>query len=247
LKKPYTNPRRFYRVQHSKRQGWVTFQVRHKETDLWIRAQRSLKQEALTCVLQCRHQLDEYIAARPEFLKSLVPIPDDLTAPPPARRMIEAARAAGVGPMAGVAGAVAEATALSLKPLSPGIVVENGGDCYMDLAEETTVGIFAGPHSPFTGRLGLRFTADRFPLGICTSSATVGHSLSLGRADAVTVVSRDVVLADCAATALGNRVKTSADLEKTLEEAAEIASIEGVLILIKDRMAVWGDLELLPL
>jgi len=168
-------------------------------------------------------------------------------APPLVRRMIEAARAVGVGPMAGVAGAVAEATALSLKPSSPGIVVENGGDCYMDLAEETTVGIFAGPRSPFTGRLGLRFPADRFPLGICTSSATVGHSLSLGRADAVTVVSRDVVLADCAATALGNRVKTPADLEKALEEAAGISLIEGVLILIKEQMAVWGDLELLPL
>lgn len=247
MKRPFTKPCRFYRLQHSQRKGGVSFQVRHKETDLWIRAERNLEREALTCVLQCRHQLEEYIARHPEFLKSLAPIPEDPLAPPLVCRMIEASRRVDVGPMAGVAGAIAEAVALALKPHSSILVVENGGDCYLDPAEKATIGVFAGPHSPFTGRFGLCFEADRFPLGICTSSATVGHSLSFGRADAVTVVSKDAVLADCAATALGNRVKSTADLERVLEDAAKIPRVEGVLILMGDRMAMWGNIEIVPL
>ena len=131
-----------------------------------------------------------------------------------------------------------------MKPLSPAIIIENGGDCYLDLEEDIKVGIFAGPDSPFTGKIGLRFTADRFPLGICTSSGTIGHSLSFGKADAVTVVSRDAALADAAATALGNLVQTPRDINKALDLAPSIPLIDGVLIIIKDKIGMWGDLEL---
>jgi len=215
----YTESHRFYRYQHQLKHGWVSFQTRYRETDLWIRAQRPLEEEALAAVLNCRRELEQYISHHPEFLPSLVPLPEDPFAPPLVRQMLDAANAAGVGPMAGVAGAIAEAVGLSLKPLSPSIIIENGGDCYLDLAEEITVGIFAGPASPFTGRIGLRFASDRFPFGICTSSGTVGHSLSFGKADAVTVVSRHAALADAAATALGNLVRTPRDIKQALDLA----------------------------
>ena len=127
-----------------------------------------------------------------------MPLPEDPLAPPLLRTMLSAARLAGVGPMASVAGAIAQAVGAALKPHSSSIIVENGGDCYLDMDEETTVGIYAGPRSPFSGKIGIRLTADVFPLGICTSSGTVGHSLSFGKADAVTVTARDAALADAA-------------------------------------------------
>lgn len=148
--------------------------------------------------------------------------------------------------MASVAGAVAQAVAQALKPFSESVIVENGGDCYLDLQEETTVGIFAGPDSPFTGKVAIKLGPERFPLGICTSSGTVGHSLSFGKTDAVTVISKDAALADAAATRLGNIVKSPSDISRALDLAPSIPSIEAVLIIIKDKMGAWGDLELVP-
>jgi uncharacterized protein len=238
---------RFYRYQHQSKEGWVSFKTRYRETDLWIRAQRSLEREAMEAVLNCRHQLEEYVAQHPDFLHSLAPLPADPFAPPLVGQMLHAAQEAGVGPMASVAGAIAQFVGLSLKPLTPSIIVENGGDCYLDLQEHTSVGVFAGPTSPFTGKIALRFTADRFPLGICTSSGTIGHSLSFGKADAVTVVARDAALADAAATALGNMVQTPRDIGKALDFVPSIPLIEGALIIVQDKMGIWGSLELIPL
>ncbi len=240
----YKETHRFYRYQHQDKEGWVSFQTRYRETDLWIRAKRSLEKEALAGVLNCRRQLEEYISRFPDFLHSLSPLPDDPLAPPLVRRMLHAAQQAGVGPMAAVAGAIAQAVGITLSPLTPVIIVENGGDCYLNLQEDVTVGVFAGPDSPFTGNIALRFTADRFPLGICTSSGTVGPSLSFGKADAVTVVSRDAALADAAATALGNLVKTPRDINSALELAPTIPLIEGALIVAEDKIGIWGNLEL---
>ncbi len=243
----YTETHRFYRYQHQAPKGWESFQVKYRETDLWIRARRNLEREAAQAALSCRLQLEQYIAAHEDFLRSLAPLPDDPLAPPLVRRMLMASSAAGVGPMASVAGAIAQAVGVALKPFSDSVIVENGGDCYLDMTEETTVGIFAGPESPFTGKIGVKLGAERFPTGICTSSGTVGHSLSFGKTDAVTVISPDTALADAAATRLGNMVKTQADINKALELAPSIPSIEAVLILIKDKMGAWGNIELVAI
>ncbi len=242
----YGETHRFYRYQHRKPRGWESFRVRYRETDLWIRTRLNLEKEAMEAVLSLRLQLERYIASHPEFLHSLAPLPDDPFAPPIARRMLEAAACAEVGPMASVAGAFAEAVGVSLARFSDSVIVENGGDCYLNLREETTVGLFAGPYSPFTGKIALRLGPERFPLGVCTSSATVGPSLSFGKADAVTVLSKNAALADAAATRLGNMVKTRADIDKALALAPTLPSIEAVLIVIKDKMGVWGNVELAP-
>ncbi|NLI83221.1 MAG: UPF0280 family protein [Deltaproteobacteria bacterium] len=238
---------RFYRYHHLGKKGSVSFQARVQETDLWIRAARNLEKEALESIMTCRRQLEQYIALHPLFLHSLSPLPEDVLAPPLLRRMFQAALAASVGPMASVAGAIAEEVGKALKPLSPSIIVENGGDCYLDQEEEITVGIWAGPRSPFSGKMGLRFTGDRFPLAICTSSGTVGHSLSFGKADAATAVARDAALSDAAATALANQVKTPKDIAGALEWAATIPGLEGVLIAVGDQMGAWGNLQLVRL
>lgn len=237
---------RFYRYHHQSKTGWVAFQVKYRETDLWIRAQKDLKKEAIATVLNLRHQLERYISQSPQFLQSLDPLPDDPSAPKLVRKMLQASYAAGVGPMASVAGAIAESVARDLKPFSSSIVVENGGDCYLDLQEEANVGVYVEPTSPFSGKVALRFAAEKFPLSICTSSGTIGHSLSLGKADAVTVAAKDGALADAAATALANLVRTPADIGNALQKAPSIPFIQGVLIMIKDKMGIWGDIELVP-
>lgn len=242
----YLKSHRFYRVQHSSRRGWVSFEVCYRETDLWIRARRDLSREGLEAVLNVRRQLEAYIGAHPEFLSALSPLGADPIAPDVVRRMLAAASAAGVGPMASVAGAVAQAVGEALKPFSTEIIVENGGDCYFDPGEPVQVGLYAGPGSPFSGTLGFRLEAERFPLGVCTSSATVGHSLSFGKADAVVVMARDTALADAAATAAGNVVQSGRDVQNALELAKSIPGVEAAVIVIGKHLGAIGEVELLP-
>jgi hypothetical protein len=237
---------RFYRHQH-RHAGWVTFQVQYRETDLWVRAERDLRQVARDAVLTCRRHLEDYIARHPEFLPSLQPLPDDWQAPSLVRQMLRAAQTAGVGPMAAVAGAIAQAVGQALRAQGSASIVENGGDCFLDVKEDITMAVYAGPRSPFTNRVGLHLTAQSFPLAVCTSSGTIGHSLSFGTADAVTVVARDGALADAAATRLGNLVRSPDTIQEALQLAPQIAGLQGLLVLIADKLGVWGDLELVPL
>jgi len=157
--------------------------------------------------------------------------------------MADAARLCGVGPMAAVAGAIAEFVGRELLEFSPEIIVENGGDIFVKSLRQRTIGIYAGG-SPLTGRLGLQIEPEDTPLGICTSSGTVGHSLSFGRADAAIVLADSATLADAAATAIGNRVSEPADIEKGIEFAQSIGQLKGVVIIKGDKLGVWGEVKL---
>ncbi|MFC1927875.1 UPF0280 family protein, partial [Chloroflexota bacterium] len=90
-------------------------------------------------------------------------------------------------------------------------------------------------------------TPRETPLGICTSSGTVGHSLSLGSADAVIVLSPSTALADAAATALCNVVKTPDDIPQAIERAQSIEGLRGLVIIVGDNMGVWGKVTIAPL
>ncbi len=221
----------------------VSFNVVAKETDLYIRAQTNLKRKAARLVIKHRSLLEKYIAQHPAFQTSLEPLPLDGNAPHIVQMMLEAADRAGVGPMAGVAGAIAELVGKELTPFSPEIIVENGGDIYLKTSRQRRVGIYAGK-SPLTGKIGLIINATDTPLGICTSSGTVGHSLSYGTADAVTVLSESTTLADAAATAIGNSVKQPQDLNKGIELAQTISGLKGVIIIIGSNLGLWGQVNL---
>lgn len=176
------------------------------------------------------------------------PLALDRLAPALVQEMYRAAEAAGVGPMAAVAGVIAEFVGRGLLAeygLAE-IVVENGGDIYLQRHVESTIAIFAGP-SPLSNKVGIRLRASQTPIGICTSSATVGHSISLGRADAVTVLSTSTALADAVATRIGNETKHDRDMNQALALAANISGVQGVLIIKGENLAVWGDLELVGL
>ena len=221
----------------------VNFEVIVRETDLLVRAKRDLSQETRQSVLNYRHQLETHITAHPEFAGSLVPLNEDPYAPKIVQEMIRTSQLANVGPMAAVAGAIAEFVSKDLLKLSEEIIVENGGDIYLVTSRERTIGIYAGD-SPLSLKLGIRIQPEESPLGICTSSGTVGPSLSFGKADAICILSKSAALADAAATAVGNRVKTKEDIESGLEKGKTIEGVIGVLIIIGDRMGIRGNIKL---
>ena len=226
--------------------GLVRFRVRVMETDLQVHAASDLTTVTRELVLGYRHQLESYIGLWPDFVTTLAPW--HLAGPAPAlvRAMVEGARKAGVGPMAAVAGAIAEAVGRDLLSFSPQIVVENGGDVFLKTEEPVVVGIYAAD-SPLSLQIGLRVDSRRGPSGVCTSSGTVGHSLSRGRADAVCVVASSCAGADAAATAVGNRVVSQKDIPEAIAFGRRIEGLIGLVIIIGDKLGVWGDLEMVPL
>ncbi len=219
------------------------FEVIVKETDLLIRAERDLFREARDSVLNYREQIENYISFHPQFLTSLVPIPQDPYAPPIIQEMIRTSQLAHVGPMASVAGAIAESVSKDLLRFSKEVIVENGGDIHLVTQKERTVGIYAGA-SPLSLKVGIIISPEETPLGICTSSGTVGPSLSFGRADAVCILSRSSALADAVATFIGNLVKEGKDIEQGLERGKEIEGVLGTVIIVGEKMGVWGNLRL---
>lgn len=227
------------------------FKVRIKESDLAIGVDKESYADSL--VPFCREELykirktiENYICRQPEFKTSLVPI--DLL--PEAAEIIghmgKAARAAGVGPMAAVAGAVAERIGLKLATRCREIIVENGGDLYLQSSQPRIIAVFAG-QSCFSYKVGIKINASESPLGICTSSGTVGPSLSFGRADAVVIKGETGALADAVATAAANRVQTREDLLKAVEFVQQIKGITGILVIKDDKMAAWGQMEIVPI
>ena len=224
----------------------VSFNVAVKETDLYIRAATNLRRKAYKLVLKYRETLERYIERHPAFLTSLEPIPVDEDAPHIVREMSEATAKVGVGPMASVAGAIAEFAGNELLAFSPEIIVENGGDIYLKSLDKRIIGIYAG-ESPLTGKIGLEIEGEDTPLGICTSSGTVGHSLSYGKADAVVVVSPSATLADAVATAIGNLTKQPSDIPTGIEFAQGIEGLKGVIIIQGDDMGLWGKVKICPL
>lgn len=222
----------------------VSFQVKIEESDLFIRADRILAQEAQDSLNRYRKQIQDYIQKHPEFAKSLEPYSVDEQAPDIIRRMAEACSCAGVGPMAAVAAAIAEYVGRDLLKVSPELIIENGGDIFLKTKRIRRIGIFAGK-SPYTGRLALEIAPQKNCLGICTSSGTVGPSLSFGKADAAVVISQSAISADAWATRLGNEVKSADDVEKTLALVKEQIEVKGAMIIIGDKIGVWGDLKLI--
>ncbi len=236
---------RTYR-QHAKTAGLVSFTVAIQETDLFITASIHAEHAAREAVLTARFAIEQYAQINPAFLTSLEPLPLDEYAPDIIQDMLRAAAAAGVGPMAAVAGAIAEYTGKNILTACGEVIVENGGDIFLRVRRDVTIGIFAGS-SPLSNRIGIKLTRHDRPTGICTSSATVGPSLSFGAADAVTVLSCSASLADATATAIGNLVKQSADIGPAIDIGKNIPGIDGILIIKGDHLGAWGDLNLVQL
>lgn len=234
---------RFYREWTSNR--YKKFTVSYQETDLLIYAPKKLVEETYEEVRRLRKSLDYYINSHPAFLSSFVPLDIYGNAPDEVKVMAEMSARVGVGPMAGIAGLFAERIGCYLLDYTDEVIVENGGDIFLSLNEDSRIGLYAGKGSPFSDKLAIKVFPRQKPLGICTSSGRLGPSFSKGKADAVTVVSSSTILADTAATAACNRVKNRDDIAETINWLKGIEGIIAAVIMMDDQLGVWGDIELI--
>lgn len=240
---------RLYRGQFAA-EGRRSFCVRFLESDLWIGVDDgsyspSMEDYALGLVVELRRAMDAHILLEPEFRTSLVPYRVGECAHSVMKHMSDVSFRTGIGPMSAVAGAFAEHVAVGLreKYACRDIIVENGGDIYADSSSDMDIAVFAG-ESPLSNRVGLHIPADEFPLGICSSSGTVGPSLSFGRADAMMIICKDASLADSYATAFANRIRTVDDLQPVIDLISLHSDILAAIAIKDDRMAMTGRYEL---
>ena len=222
------------------------FCVKFLESDLWIGVDRgsysaSMEADTYAMLVELRRSMDAYLLMDPAYKAALTPYDAGLEAPDILKEMSRTSHKTGIGPMSAVAGAVAKRVAEFLGTKE--VIVENGGDIYAKSSSDMDISVFAG-QSPLSEKIGLHIPAEDFPLGICTSSGTVGPSLSLGRADAVMIVCKDVLLADSYATAMANRIKTVSDLQPVIDHISNIPDILGAIAVKDDRMAITGRFEL---
>ena len=235
--------KRTYRNRISKK-DLLSFQVQVKETDLYIGVDNDCKDAALQSVRRHRESIEQYIRYHPTFIHSMIPVTMDKFAPSIIREMIEISGRCGVGPMASVAGAIARNVGLDLMKYSNNVIIENGGDIFLRLSRQNvTIGIFAGD-SPLSHQISIKIPCESALVGVCTSSGTVGHSLSFGKADAVCVTSESATLSDAAATSICNRVRKEGDIKNALDFGIRLEGVTGVLIIMGDKLGILGEIEL---
>ena len=237
---PYPNGRERFR----------SFVVGYKDSDLWIGVDprhysAAMPQFASGKLIELRKTLEAYIVLHPDFGASLQPIDLLSGAPAIALEMARAGKIAGTGPMAAVAGAFAEyiGKAVAREFGTEEIVVENGGDLFLQLNQPMTLAVYAG-NSELTGKIGVEIPAEKTPLGVCTSAGTVGPSLSFGKADAVMIACTNTALADAFATAIGNHIKTASDIEAGLTLTENNPEILSLLIVCENKVGAKGSFPL---
>ena len=193
-------------------------------------------------IVRQRRILEEYISHDPAFGRSFEPVDLMLHAPEVVRRMDRAARLVGVGPMAAVAGIMAEfAASAGIEAGADEAIVENGGDIYLQTAGPVIIGLHPGT-AELSGHLAFSLEAVETPIAICSSSGKMGHSMSLGQCDLATVAAKDAALADAAATEAANLVRAIEDVDPTLQRIAAIEGVDGLLIVKDDRVGLAGRL-----
>ncbi len=239
---------RFYR-RWVDRSDLRQFRVRIRESDLFVLCDHLLEAKACSALASVRRDIEAFIAANPRFLTTLEPFPVcDPRASTVVRDMARATCAWKVGPMAAVAGAVAQHVGEALGQVSRNVIVENGGDIYARTRGDRPLrlALYAGEESPFSNRLAFEVDASA-GIGVCTSSGRVGPSLSFGCADAVVALADSAAEADAAATSLANGIRSPDDVDQTVRKAEQSGRLRGVIACAGDRLGVWGDVELVPL
>ena len=240
--KNFDNREEYRKLVSSQLAQWNTC---YKDTELLICAQTDLSEKAYGIVWELRKTLDDFITVHEEFGTSLKPVDPGFDAPAVVQDMCLAAVKADVGPMAAVAGAFAKEVGRRLLETSGEVIIENGGDVWLKTNDLTTVAVYAG-NSSLSMKIGI--TVDAYePIAVCTSSGTVGHSTSFGKADAAVVVSYDACLADACATRLGNEIKSARDIEAALDTIYKIDGVVGALAVVGSKCGAVGEIELVNL
>jgi ApbE superfamily uncharacterized protein (UPF0280 family) len=231
---------RFYR-DFVETDRWKSFRAKVETSDLYIRAYEDISAPAETIIRRLRNEIQAHIDRQPDFLASFSPVQRLSNCPEIITLMYDASEKAGVGPMAAVAGAVAQEAGLELARYSDEIIVENGGDIWMKVTRPAIVTVYPGGH--YFHRVALIKKPGQTPCGICTSSARIGLSFSYGKADAATVISPDAALSDAIATEVCSRVNNEGDMTAAASFGINCGA-SGIIIIFRDRLVALGDVEL---
>jgi len=229
-----------------KAQDLTKFEIIEKETDLLVLAKENLYDKALAYALKYRSEIEKYIEQDPQFAKTLSPYRIRYDAPPIIKEMAQASRRAKVGPMAAVAGSLAEFIGKDLMIFSEEVVVENNGDIFLKIVQTKKVALYTGESKAFAN-MALEIEPREEPFAICSSTGTDERTFSFGKADAVYVIAKSTPLADAAATAIGNWVNDVSDIDQALKKARKIRGLDGVLIIKEDQLGALGRIKLVPL
>ena len=221
-----------------------------KESDITIISESKIAiDHAKKAFFSHRTILEKYVAKHPQFSKSFRPV-KVLSSDSIIQIMGHAAELYDVGPMAAVAGALADLMLNEMKtekfdfiPVKTALV-ENGGEIAIDSEKDMNIALYA-EQNQLNLNIGFLITKKDCPLGIATSSATVGHAISLGQADAVTIFSDSAANADAAATKIANLVKGN-DIEKSIKKALDAVDdytgIRAALICRENKVGQVGKL-----
>ncbi len=207
-----------------------------------ISDQQNAIQTAIESIKRNRKELEIYTRANPKFLHTLKPITPP-EKPTVANLMTQAAEKADVGPMAAVAGVIADLAVNDMINAGCEVaVVENGGEISALSNIPIDVAVAAG-EEPLSKKFGFRLT--NFPIGVATSSGRFSHALSFGDAEAATVFCRNAALADAVATSVGNVVKgedVQTAIKAGISRGLSIEGVEGVLIIYKGQVGTAGKI-----
>lgn len=226
-------------------EGRYSFRLDYKYSGLYIMCDRDISSGLKEPVLNFYRDIETAIVGETNFEKSLVPLKAGKDSPRTIKEMCSAGEVFSVGPMASIAGALCDHLAKSLTDRCSFLMIENGGDVYIKSNGPLEVGIFT-KNAYFKDKLTLLIEAEQTPCGICSSSGSFGHSLSLGKSDLVTVLSRTATIADAAATAIANTINSEEDIDKAIARFKEYREVEGLIIIRNKRIGLWGKLQLAP-
>jgi len=235
--------RNIYRNNVKSREKYL-WKVVYKYSDLLISSDKNIIKLAEESLKEIYRYLYKCFKEDPAFLKSLSPVALKPGYPEIIKKMCMLSAEFNVGPMAAVAGTVNEFLAEKLNKYCGSLIIENGGDLYVKSKKDLTLGIHV-KNAYFKDSLSLRIKAANMPCGVCSSSGTFGHSLSLGKCDLALVLSKSAITADAAATAAANSITCKDDILTSIEHFKTYRDIEGLLLIKDDKIGLWGRIELI--
>ncbi|MBA3066639.1 UPF0280 family protein [bacterium] len=227
----------FYRTRTREKNN---FTLKYRHCSIFISSDGDVEKECRENLPKIYGEVEEHVLSNSVFAESLIPVNGDKNDAPIIKNMIEAGQKAGTGPMAAVAGAIAEALFHSVKTPFNTLIIENGGDIFATSDSDIICGLYTG--SSFD-KFALKIKKSLLPCGISSSSSTIGHSLSFGQALLGVVISPSGAVSDACATALANSVQSEKDLENAVNFCAAGKRITGCAAIINDKIAFAGDIE----
>ncbi len=201
---------------------------------------------ARTILDNCYTSLEKINQIHPDWGKSFDPIVSGLK-DPVIIRMEDAASKTEVGPMAAIAGAIADLIAEGLiEHGAKQVVVENGGEIAIKTNENTTIALLSMT-SFIENKYALEIPGNSQYFGIASSSGTFGHAISLGTADLVTIIAKNAAYADAAATSVANEVVGN-DPDKAIQQGIQKFKkfdqnlFFGVIVNKNEKIGLYGKI-----